>query len=168
MGLLEERLKRNTGGADLAQRIPHTFGYLDMEPIIDVMLKRFFDEVPYQCTTTGLRFATRDKLKKHYDALYRRRQAVQNRQARSAARDWMESIPDWVGNRDLVVGPALFRLGAAADEAARAQELQRGAESSDLAGDEASQSRWVCPMDTRRSVCPVSGEPLTRIWSEEL
>jgi hypothetical protein len=165
--LLEERLKRNAGAVDYAQRIPHTFGYLDIEPIIDVMLKRFFDEVPFQCTTTGLRFATREKLRKHYDALYRRRQAVQNRQSRSAARDWMENIADWVGNRDLVVGPALFRLGGAADDQVRAQEHLRAAESSHVARD-GSSSSWVCPMDARRSVCPVSGEPFARIWSEEL
>merc|ERR1719326_2031017 len=100
-----------------------------MEGAIDVMLKRLFDELPHQCAQTGLRFATREKLRKHNDSLYRRRAAQQARQRGAEARGWMETIPEWVGNRDLVVGPALFQLGggAAADEAAvdRVQRAQR-------------------------------------------
>jgi len=165
--LLEERLRRGGGGVDLAQRIPHTFGYLQVEPAIDVMLKRFFDELPHQCTTTGLRFATREKLRKHHDALYRRRTLVQQRQRGAEARGWMESIPEWVGNRDLVVGPALFRLGGTIDDAPKAMENQRsreedGSDEEDWFGE---QSRWMVPLDERRSVCPVSGEPFERTWS---
>merc|ERR1719210_755980 len=122
--LLEERLRRTGGGIDLTQRIPHTFSYLQVEPAIDVMLKRFFDELPFQCTTTGLRFGSREKLRKHHDALYRRRQQQQQRQRGAEARGWMESIPEWVGNRDLVVGPALFRLGEAGDEKPQEKEAQ--------------------------------------------
>jgi len=134
------------------------------------MLKRFFDELPFQCTTTGLRFGSREKLRKHHDALYRRRTLLQQRQRGAEARGWMESIPEWVGNRDLVVGPALFRLGTAGEEAApRAQEAQRGLpEAQSEAEDEAGESRWICPMDERRSVCPISGEAFPRVWSTSL
>eukprot|EP00427_Karlodinium_veneficum_P065646 CAMPEP_0169305892 /NCGR_PEP_ID=MMETSP1017-20121227/405_1 /TAXON_ID=342587 /ORGANISM="Karlodinium micrum, Strain CCMP2283" /LENGTH=488 /DNA_ID=CAMNT_0009398951 /DNA_START=278 /DNA_END=1740 /DNA_ORIENTATION=+ len=124
--LLEERLRKGGGpgggaGADLdlTQRIPHTFSYLQVEPAIDVMLKRFFDDLPYQCPTTGLRFGSREKLRRHNDGLFRRRALQQQRQRGAEARGWMETIPEWVGNRDLNVGPALFQLGggAASEEA---------------------------------------------------
>merc|ERR1719361_2200754 len=127
--LLEERVRSSGGGIDLTQRIPHTFSYLQVEPAIDVMLKRFFDELPFQCTTTGLRFGSREKLRKHHDALYRRRTLLQQRQRGAEARGWMESIPEWVGNRDLVVGPALFSIGGAGDDAAagpKSMDVLRG------------------------------------------
>merc|ERR1719210_1272921 len=147
--LLEERLRRTGGGIDLTQRIPHTFSYLQVEPAIDVMLKRFFDELPFQCTTTGLRFASREKLRKHHDALYRRRTLLQQRQRGAEARGWMESIPEWVGNRDLVVGPALFRLGGAGEDALKMPEVQRVAYDDALESEDENdgQLRWICPLD---------------------
>lgn len=171
--LLEERLRRSGGGIDLTQRIPHTFSYLQVEPAIDVMLKRFFGELPFQCTTTGLRFASQEKLRKHHDALYRRRTLQQQRQRGAEARGWMESIPEWVGNRDLVVGPALFRLGEAGEDAQRAQDLHMrlpapGASDDEEGDGESRGSRWICPLDERRAVCPVSGEAFQRTWSEAL
>jgi len=177
--LLEERLKASGGGPggslDITQRIPHTFSYLQMDGAIDVMLKRLFDELPHQCAQTGLRFASREKLRKHNDALYRRRAAQTQRQRGAEARGWMETIPEWVGNRDIVVGPALFQLGggAAIDEA-NAQRAQRASALEDAVGmdeeeDEASErNRWICPLDERRSVCPISGEPFEREWSQAL
>jgi len=168
--LLEERVRSNSGGPDVAQRIPHTFSYLQVEPAIDVMLKRFFDELPYQCTTTGLRFASREKLRKHHDALYRRRTLLQQRQRGAEARGWMESIPEWVGNRDLVVGPALFRLGGAGDEAPKVLEANRGGGDavSDVEDEGGERSRWLCPLDERRSICPISGEAFERTWSSAM
>jgi hypothetical protein len=177
--LLEERLQKSgrPGGLgadlDLTQRIPHTFSYLQVEPAIDVMLKRFFDELPYQCPTTGLRFGSREKLRRHNDGLFRRRTLQQQRQRGLEARGWMETIPDWVGNRDLNVGPALFQLGGgAAMEEATAQRAQRAAELQETADDEeeedSERSRWICPLDERRAVCPISGEPFERQWSHSL
>jgi len=166
--LLEDRLRRTGAAMDLAQRIPHTFSYLQVEPAIDVMLKRFFDELPFQCTTTGLRFASREKLRKHHDALYRRRTLLQQRQRGTEARGWMETIPDWVGNRDLAVGPALFRLGGAGDDAPKAAELQRSVQDAAAASDSDEEGRWICPVDERRSVCPISGEPFETTWSSAL
>jgi len=179
--LLEEKLRRQGGGSlDITERIPHTFGFLQMEPAVDVMLKRLFDEVPHQCPLTGLRFASREKLRKHNDGLFRRRAAQQQRQRGAEARGWMETIPEWVGNRDLVVGPALFQLGggAALEEAnmERSQRAQRAAAGAleDLGGisdeedEESERSRWICPFDERRSVCPISGEPFEREWSHAL
>lgn len=172
--LLEERLRRSGAGLDITQRIPHTFGYLHMEPAVDVMLKRFFDELPHQCTTTGLRFASREKLRKHHDALYRRRAAQQQRQRGAEARGWMETIPEWVGNRDIVVGPALFQLGggASVDEVV-AQRAQQASALEDAGSDEedeegSERNRWICPLDERRSVCPISGEPFEREWSQAI
>lgn len=176
--LLEERLRKSGGALDVTQRIPHTFGYLQVEPAIDVMLKRFFDELPHQCTTTGLRFASRDKLRRHHDALFRRRSINQQRTRGAEARGWMESIPEWVGNRDLVVGPALFRLGDAEDSKgtsgeAGAQTGRSGsggenAESGDVGNPCEGEPRWLCPFDERRSICPISGEPFERTWSYAL
>lgn len=167
--LLEEHLRRSGAGIDLAQRIPHTFSYLQVEPAMDVMRKRFFDELPFQCTTTGLRFPSREKLRKHHDALYRRRTLLQQRQRGAEARGWMESIPEWVGNRDLVVGPALFRLGTVSEELNRSSDGLRGLpESTVEAQEKLSEGRWICPMDERRSVCPVSGEAFDVIWSPVL
>jgi len=167
--LLEERLRRNGNGLDLTQRIPHTFCYLQVEPAVDVMLKRFFNELPFQCTTTGLRFASQEKLRKHHDTLYKRKAQAQQLQRGAEARGWMESIPEWVGNRDLVFGAALFRVGEAGEDGQKAQESQMrhqpgGSDEED--GDvEPGCGRWIVPLDERRSVCPVSGEPLTRTWS---
>lgn len=184
--LLEERLRQSGGGIDFTQRVPHTFSYLQVEPAIDVMLKRFFDELPYQCTTTGLRFASREKLRKHHDVLYRRRATAQQRQRGAEARGWMETIPEWVGNRDLVVGPALFQLasgteegtsGSRADRGNALQRAQRSAATNALNALEEEESdddedperdRWICPLDDRRSVCPISGEPFERTWSSSL
>lgn len=166
--LMEERLRSTGGGIDITQRIPHTFNYLQVEPAIDVMLKRFFDELPLQCTTTGLRFASRDQLRKHHDRLYRRRTLLQQRQRGAEARGWMESIPEWVGNRDLVVGAALFRLGGAGEDASKAAEVQRGGGDHASDGEDQGESRWICPLDERRSVCPISGEPFERTWSAAL
>lgn len=166
--LMEQRLRRSGGGIDLAQRIPHTFSYLQVEPAIDVMLKRFFDELPHQCSTTGLRFATREKFRRHHDALFRRRSLAQQRLRGAEARGWMESIPEWVGNRDLVVGPALFRLGGAGDDVApKSQETRRShlPEDADPDGED-ERLLWMCPADDRRSVCPISGEPFERTWSK--
>jgi hypothetical protein len=172
--LLEEKLRQSGGGSDITQRIPHTFSYLQADTAIDVMLKRFFDDLPHQCSTTGLRFANRERLRKHHDSLYRRRAAQQQKQRTAEARGWMETIPEWVGNRDLVVGPALFQLGggAAIDEA-NAQRAQRAAALEDAVGsddeDENSErNRWICPLDERRSVCPISGEFFEREWNETL
>lgn len=151
ISLLEERLKRS-GGVDLTRRIPHTFSYLQVDAAVDVMLKRLFVDLPFQCTTTGLRFSSQESLKKHHDATYRRKAEAQKRQRGAEARGWMESIPEWVGNRDLVVGPALFRLGEPGEEV-RAEAPRPQAESS------------ACPFDERRSVCPLSGELLERAWS---
>lgn len=164
--MLEERLRQSGRGLDLAQRVPHTFAYLQVDAAVDVMLKRLFDELPFQCSTTGLRFPTRERLKKHTDILLKRRAAQQQRQRGMESRGWMESIPDWVGNRDLVVGPALFRLGVA-EEPSKASETLPGLHQ-DGEDSEAGPKRWTCPLDERRSVCPISGEPLDRIWSHAL
>lgn len=156
--LLEENLRRSGRGVDLTQRIPHSFSYLQVEPCIDVMLRRFYDELPYQCPTTGLRFASRESLR--YSAV---------RPPKPSARGWMESIPDWVGNRDLVVGPALFNMGT--DDAPRAQRAQRlalEAAQSDDEDEEGERGRWVVPFDERRGLCPISGEPFERTWSDGL
>jgi len=185
--LLEERLRRSGGGIDLMQRVPHTFGFLQVESAIEVMLKRLFDELPYQCTTTGLRFASREKLRKHNDVLYRRRALAQQRQRGAEARGWMETIPEWVGNRDLVVGPALFQIGSSADEGTSgsradrsnaSQRAQRTAAMRELDAleeedesdedEDPERDRWLCPFDDRRSVCPISGEPFERTWSRSL
>merc|ERR1712217_499178 len=82
----------------------------------------------------------------------------------------MESIPEWVGNRDLVVGPALFRLGGAGEDAPRAQDVQRIAYDGTVESEDENdaQLRWVCPLDERRSICPISGEPFERTWSSVL
>lgn len=169
--MLEDRLRRTGGGIDLTQRIPHTFSYLQVEPAIDVMLKRFFGELPFQCTTTGLRFASQEKLRKHHDALYRRKALLQQRQRGAEARGWMESIPEWVGNRDLVVGPALFRIGEAGEEKQNAQEAQTKLQAAGTEEEEDAElgsGRWICPFDERRSICPISGEALPRTWSATL
>jgi len=167
--LLEERIRSTGGGLDLAQRIPHTFSYLQVEPAIDVMLKRFFDELPYQCTTTGLRFSSRERLRKHHDSLYRRRTLQQQRQRGAEARGWMDSIPEWVGNRDLVVGPALFRLGGASDDVTKpVQEALHEPQSDEEDTDVDPFGRWAVPYDVRRSVCPISGEALEKTWSTTL
>jgi len=167
--LLEERLRRNGNGLDLTQRIPHTFSYLQVEPAVDVMLKRLFNELPFQCTTTGLRFASQEKLRKHHDALYKRKAQAQQLQRGAEARGWMESIPEWVGNRDLVFGAALFRVGEAGEEGQKVQEAQsrpQAGGSDDEDGEaEPGCGRWIVPLDERRSVCPISGEQLTRTWS---
>jgi len=178
--LLEEKLRRSDGNVvDLAQRVPHTFGFLQVDPAIDVMLKKFFDELPHQCGTTGLRFATREKLRKHNDNLYRRRSLAQFKQRGSEARGWMETIPEWVGNRDLVVGPALFKLGVAGSDENQAAgnstsssrtpdgSLGRSAMARKYADDDMLDG-WVCPLDERRSVCPISGELFSRTWSAAL
>merc|ERR1719424_361820 len=159
---------------DITERIPHTFSYLQQDPAIDVMLKRFFDDLPHQCAQTGLRFPSREKLRKHNDALFRRKAAQQQRQRGAEARGWMETIPEWVGNRDLAVGPALFHLGggAAIDEA-NAQRAQRVSALEDAFSEEeeeegSERTRWICPLDERRSVCPISGEAFEREWSHAL
>jgi hypothetical protein len=168
--LLEERLRRSGGSLDVAQRIPHTFSYLQVEHMIDVMLKRFFDEVPFQCDKTGLRFTTREKLRKHQDVINRRKQMQQHKQRGAEARGWMEPIPEWVGNRDLVVGPALFRLGGAGEDggAATAEKGLPGGGGASDAEDNEDEQRWICPLDERRSVCPISGELFQRTWSTAL
>merc|ERR1719387_3194231 len=116
---------------DITQRIPHTFGALGGGPPVETLLKRFFDELPYQCINSGLRFSSREKLRKHHDALIKRRSTQQHKQRGTEARGWMEPIPEWVGNRDLVVGPALFRLGGAGDDGgATAEDGLRGGDAS--------------------------------------
>ncbi|CAE7612224.1 unnamed protein product [Symbiodinium natans] len=108
--MLEEKLRSTGRSVDLAQRVSHSFSYLQVDLAVDVMLKWVFDGLPFQCGTTGLRFSTREKLRRQNESLKKRKEL---RQMNSEARGWMDSIPDWVGNRDLVVGPALFRLGGA-------------------------------------------------------
>ena len=184
--LLEERLRRTGGSTDMAQRIPHTFGYVQIEPAIDVMLKRFFDELPFQCPSTGLRFASREKLRKHHDVLYGRRALQQQSRRGAEARGWIESIPEWLGNRDFVVGPALFKLGALIEEGASgASDMTKaqdgfprsnmappvdggGGAAFDAEDDGGEALRWICPLDERRAVCPISGEPFERTWSPAL
>jgi len=168
--MLEDKAKR--GGIDLTQRIPHTFSYLQVEPAIDVMLKRLFGELPHQCDKTGLRFATTDRLKQHHDKLYRKKQILQSKQQHGAeARGWMESVPEWVGNRDLIVGPALFRMGESADEAQKAKQEELSKMQAVAPEEEEDQfegKKWICPFDERRSICPISGEALPRTWSAAL
>lgn len=176
--LLEERLRRSGGGSDITQRIPHTFSYLQADPLIEAMLKRFYDELPHQCNTSGFRFASRDKLRKHQDLLVKRRSALTRRVHGAEARGWMESIPEWVGNRDLVVGPALFRLGGAGEEGGPGggpsasseayRSLTGGAAAADAKKEEGSLALRICPLDERRAVCPISGERFERIFSAAL
>eukprot|EP00933_Yihiella_yeosuensis_P037429 TRINITY_DN31372_c0_g1_i1.p1 TRINITY_DN31372_c0_g1~~TRINITY_DN31372_c0_g1_i1.p1 ORF type:complete len:777 (-),score=218.74 TRINITY_DN31372_c0_g1_i1:108-2438(-) len=173
--MLEERLRRTGRAVDLAQRVPHTFSFLQADQAVGVMLKWLFEEQPFQCTTTGLRFATREKLRKHDESVKKRKIAQQQRLKGVEARGWMESIPEWVGNRDLVVGPALFRLGGTIDEpgqkggaASGALGLAAPGSLSDDEDGDGDAHRWVAPCDERRSVCPISGEPLELSWSAAL
>ncbi|CAE8692101.1 unnamed protein product, partial [Polarella glacialis] len=171
--MLEERLRRTGRSVDLAQRVSHTFSYLQVDLACDVMLKSLFEEQPFQCSTTGLRFSSREKLRKHQEGKDRRKKIQQHRKGGAEARGWTESIPDWVGNRDLVVGPALFRLGGIGDDGPKASEmmnaLAQGAVSDGEDEDgESCGSRWMAPCDDRRSVCPISGEPFERVWSPAL
>merc|ERR1712046_284235 len=64
-------------------------------------------------------------------------------------------------------------MGGAALDEANAQRAQRAAALEDAGSDgeeeEASErSRWICPFDERRSVCPISGEPFQREWNDTL
>merc|ERR1712050_473155 len=66
--------------------------------------------------------------------------------------------------------------GGAGEEAMpRPQEVppriaQPGAVNPNVEGqdDDDEQGRWICPLDERRSVCPISGETLTKTWSHTL
>jgi len=155
--MLEEKLRSTGRSVDLAQRVSHSFSYLQVDLAVDVMLKWVFDGLPFQCGTTGLRFANREKLRRQNESLKKRKEL---RQMNSEARGWMDSIPDWVGNRDLVVGPALFRLGGDVGKAAPVE--------APAALDELPEERWEVPCDERRSVCPISGERFDRVWSSTL
>ncbi|CAE7589316.1 unnamed protein product [Symbiodinium microadriaticum] len=155
--MLEEKLRSTGRSVDLAQRVSHSFSYLQVDLAVDVMLKWVFDGLPFQCGTTGLRFANREKLRRQNEGLKKRKEL---RQMNSEARGWMDSIPDWVGNRDLVVGPALFRLGGDVGKAAPVE--------APAALDELPEERWEVPCDERRSVCPISGERFDRVWSSTL
>lgn len=162
--MLEDRLRQNGRSVDLSQRLPHTFSFLQADLAVDVMLKWIFEEVPFQCNTTGLRFSSRDKLRRHNETLSRRKQ-----QRQKEARGWMEPIPDWVGNRDLVVGPSLFRLGSGAEDGAQKAEtvpigLPQGADGEE----EDTPGIFEVPHDERRAVCPISGERLETSWSNRL
>lgn len=73
------------------------------------MLKWVFDGLPFQCETTGLRFSTREKLRRHNEGLKKRKE---QRQMNAEARGWMDAIPDWVGNRrssGTSVWPTVYR-----------------------------------------------------------
>lgn len=162
--LFEDRIRRGGGNVDLTQRIPHTFAYLQQDAPIDRMLRSFFDELPHQCTTTGVRFATREKMRKYHDTMYKRKSLAQQRARGAEARGWMESIPEWVGNRDLVVGPALFRLSEGSEEAQQREAAQPGQDEDGSDGED-EEDAWVCPADPTRSVCPISGEAFATKWS---
>merc|ERR1719346_929218 len=80
----------------------------------------------------------------------------------------MESIPEWVGNRDLVFGPALFRTSDTIEDVQKAEPATGQASAADIGEDSDAEpgfGRWVCPYDERRSICPLSGEPLEVGWS---
>lgn len=158
--MLEEKLRSTGRSVDLAQRVSHTFSFLQVDLAVDVMLKWVFDGLPFQCNTTGLRFSTREKLRRHNEGLKRRKE---QRQMNAEARGWMDPIPDWVGNRDLVVGPALFRLGG--PESKVAEPVARPALDTTA---EVEEAKWEVPCDERRSVCPLSGERFERTWSQTL
>jgi len=156
--MLEEKLRSTGRSVDLAQRVSHTFSFLQVDLAVDVMLKWVFDGLPFQCNTTGLRFSTRDKLRRHNEGLKRRKE---QRQMNAEARGWMDPIPDWVGNRDLVVGPALFRLGGPENKVPEPHP-SRALENVE------EEIKWEVPCDERRSVCPISGERFERTWSTTL
>ncbi|CAJ1406422.1 unnamed protein product [Effrenium voratum] len=153
--MLEDKLRATGRSVDLAQRVSHTFSFLQVDLAVDVMLKWVFDGLPFQCNTTGLRFSTREKLRRHNEGLKRRKE---QRQMNAEARGWMDPIPDWVGNRDLVVGPALF--GPNREVRAVPEPVAKP--------DAEVESHWEVPFDPRRSVCPISGERFERSWSRSL
>merc|ERR1719161_3329221 len=168
---LEEHLKRaGQANTDLTQRVPHSFTSGGQEISTALVLRKFFDDYPYQCTTTGLRFASRDKMRKHHDALFKRRSAKNTKGTES--RGWMESIPEWVGNRDLVVGPTFFRLGPQGEDGGKDRDTRPQDEEDDDADFNKDslwvKNRWACPRDERRALCPVSGEAFTSLWCHEL
>mmetsp|Transcript_34599 Transcript_34599/g.79141 ORF Transcript_34599/g.79141 Transcript_34599/m.79141 type:complete len:582 (-) Transcript_34599:35-1780(-) len=168
--MLESGMRRTGISADVSRMAVTGFGHVKLH--VDTMVRRLFDELPYQCTTTGLRFSTREKLKKHTEAVFRRKQTQQTRQRGVGekgwtesipVRGWLESIPEWVGNKDLIVGPALFRPG----DMEAVGESARFADDADERLPEASMTdaERLCPADLRRAICPISGEPLRVEWS---
>mmetsp|Transcript_64401 Transcript_64401/g.119754 ORF Transcript_64401/g.119754 Transcript_64401/m.119754 type:complete len:590 (+) Transcript_64401:137-1906(+) len=170
--MLESGMRRTGISADVSRTAVAGFGHVKAH--VDTMVRRLFEELPYQCTTTGLRFSSREKLKKHTEAVFRRKQSQQTRQRGVGekgwtesipVRGWLESIPEWVGNRDLIVGPALFRPGDvdAAGEATRTAESDERLPEASMAD-----SERFCPADLRRSICPISGELLGIEWSTSM
>merc|ERR1739848_986018 len=52
--------------------------------------------------------------------------------------------------------------------AQRAAELQDASDDDGEDVEDSERSRWICPLDERRAVCPISGEPFEKQWSYSL
>jgi len=101
--LIEEHLSKTiTMDADLSTRIPATFSQLQfmLDPPSYGLIKAYFDEYPYQCSTCGRRFNAQTALSQHHDMHFKRNSSIE----KGLSQGWMDSITQWCG-KDVRLGP---------------------------------------------------------------
>lgn len=94
--MIEDHLQKTmTVDADLSTRIPATFSQLTLmlDPPAYGLIKAYFDEYPYQCSTCGRRFNSQNALSMHHDNHFKRNIGIE----KGLSQGWMDPITDWCG-----------------------------------------------------------------------
>ena len=139
-----------TKGSGKSQVISTEFKDLNANQFKDLLIKSLYDNIPYQCKTTGRRFDSQEKYSKHLDALF-----LKNRRAASrgtASRQWYPKESGWL----------MSAGGTEADE-----EDAPPVVSAAPTAAEALRMVHSVPADDNQKHCAITGEPFETFWHPE-
>merc|ERR550519_1787646 len=69
-----------------------------LDPPAYGLIKAYFDEYPYQCSTCGRRFNSQNALSLHHDMHFKRNTGIE----KGLSQGWMDPIADWCGKEVLM------------------------------------------------------------------